>query len=101
MEPLISLEITKRDARRMIAGDDEKSIPMEGVAALLRKTVPRRLDGAPDPSKAPLEPRDAFVLALVDGRTTIGMLVDITTMEEPELLAIVNRLRRLRLISLG
>lgn len=47
---------------------------------------------------APLEPREAFVLSLIDGNTTVPSLVDVAGMSEREVTEILARLRRLGII---
>ncbi len=51
-------------------------------------------------SKAPIDTRAAFVLALVDDRNTIDAIIDMSGMVEDEVRAILERLIRLGLISL-
>jgi hypothetical protein len=50
--------------------------------------------------KAPLDNRYAFVLSLIDGRTTVDELLDLSGMSEDELEVILERMTSLRLIAL-
>ena len=45
---------------------------------------------------APLEPREAFILSLVDGSTTVEAIVDLTGLQRQEALGVLARLARLR-----
>ncbi len=48
----------------------------------------------------PLGPKDGFVLSLIDGRTTIEMIFDLTRLPADETHAILARLLRLAVIAL-
>ena len=71
-----------------------------GAHALLLHTTPRVIR-ATTPHDEPLTPREAFVLELIDGQTRVASLIDITTLPETELLAILHRLRHQGLVTLG
>lgn len=72
-----------------------------GAVELLRRTVPRVLGATGDLVQAPLDHREGFVLSLVDGQTTVQALIDVAGMPDGELIAVLQRLRRLGIITLG
>ncbi len=63
--------------------------------------VPRRAMARREVVKMPLDHREGFVLALIDGETTIRTLVDLSGMPEPEVCAVIERLIALRVIVLS
>lgn len=72
-----------------------------GAVELLRRTVPRVLGATGDLAQAPLDHREGFVLSLVDGHTPVQALIDVAGMPDGELIAVLQRLRRLGIITLG
>jgi hypothetical protein len=72
-----------------------------GAVELLRRTVPRVLRSTGELALAPLDHREGFVLSLVDGQTTVQALIDVASMPDGELIAVLQRLRRLGIITLG
>jgi hypothetical protein len=90
-----------RPARHSIAPDDV-SVPLleDGALGLLLQTLPRVIRSKDDVARAPLEHRDWYVLALLDGQTSVQGIVDISGMEPDDVLRILQRLRRLGLITL-
>lgn len=50
--------------------------------------------------EAPINHRDAFVLSLIDGKTSVQGVVDLAAMPEGEVLAILDRLAALGIVSL-
>lgn len=53
----------------------------------------RELEGAP------LDPREAFLLSLVDGKMTVSSLVDVSGFAEADVLSMLARLRRLGIVA--
>lgn len=51
-------------------------------------------------ASAPIDHRDAFVLSLIDGRTSTQGLVDLAAMPDGEVVAILDRLAKLGIVSL-
>ena len=72
-----------------------------GAVELLRRTVPRVVRSSGELAQAPLDHREGFVLSLVDGQTTVQALIDVAGMPDGELIAVLQRLRRLGIITLG
>jgi hypothetical protein len=72
-----------------------------GAVELLRRTVPRVVGTSAELAGAPLDHREGFVVSLVDGKTTVQALIDLAAMPDGELIAVLQRLRHLGLISLG
>ena len=63
-------------------------------------TVPTRLVDEKGMMALPLDPRSAFVLLNVDGKTPLGMLADLTAMSPEEVLVLVERLVELKAVAL-
>ena len=69
--------------------------------ALLRKVVPRVVRSPLECAAAPLDHREGFLLAHIDGVTSIEALIDICGLPEQDVLSLIQRLRRLRIVTLG
>ncbi len=69
--------------------------------ALLRKVVPRVVRSQRECADAPLDHREGFLLAHIDGVTSIEGLIDICGLPEQDVLTLIQRLRRLRIVTLG
>jgi hypothetical protein len=72
-----------------------------GAVELLRRTIPRVLRSTAELASAPLDHREGFVVSLVDGKTTVQALIDLAAMPDGELIIVLQRLRRLGIITLG
>jgi hypothetical protein len=82
--------------------DADREAPLSrGALDLLRRTVPRILGSSKELAAAPLDHREGFVLSLVDGQTTVQGLIDVAAMPDGELIAVLRRMRRLGLVTLG
>lgn len=91
-----------RPSRKSIREDDVGAAALLGTAPRSSlEVVPRPSKARSDLSSAPIGPKEAFVLSLVDGSMSIGSIVDMSAMPEPDVVEILDRLRRLGLVSLG
>jgi hypothetical protein len=78
----------------------------EAAVALARRvsrppaSAPRMLLSRGELAALPLDPRDAFVLSLVDGKTSVQGLVDMAALGDGEVLTILERLAALRVLEL-
>jgi hypothetical protein len=63
-------------------------------------TVPTRLVDDKGMMALPLDPRAAFLLVNIDGKTPLGSLADLTTMTPEEVLVLVERLVEMKAIAL-
>ncbi len=94
---------TRRKAR---SGRPPVTVDEVGIGAVklarksVRESAPKLVASRGMIAKAPIDTRAAFVLSLVDGRNTMGAIVDMSGMLEDEVKAILERLARLGLISL-
>jgi predicted Rossmann fold nucleotide-binding protein DprA/Smf involved in DNA uptake len=77
---------------------DEVEIQALSLASTI--VTPRRTDKL-DIKSAPLEPREAFLLELVDGRSSADDLADLTGMTRAEVLTALRRLERLGFLRMG
>jgi hypothetical protein len=85
----------RRSQRQSIREDDVGSTRIVARKEALRPAIvdPKRL------AKAPLGPREAFLLSLIDGTLTVPDLVDAAGMPSAEVTAILERLVRLGIVS--
>ncbi len=63
------------------------------------RAVPKLLKTKEEIAAAPIDHRAGFLLAHIDGVTTVAGLVDICGMPEEELNEILDRLRRLGIVA--
>jgi hypothetical protein len=63
------------------------------------RTIPKLLMSKAEIAVAPIDHRAGFLLAHIDGVTTVAALVDICGMPEDELTEILDRLRRLGIVA--
>jgi hypothetical protein len=63
------------------------------------RTIPKLLMSKAEIAAAPIDHRAGFLLAHIDGVTTVAALVDICGMPEDELTEILDRLRRLGIVA--
>ncbi|WP_146653422.1 hypothetical protein [Labilithrix luteola] len=73
----------------------------EIAAGISRRAIPRLVRSRDELAAAPINHREGFLLAHVDGSTTVQGLIDVSGMTEDEVMAIVGRLRRLGIVQLG
>jgi len=88
-------------ARRPVRTDEVGSGLRFVKSAVGADTVPRVTRAKTDLLSAPMGPREAYVLDVIDGATSVQGLLDVTGMTEAELHQILDRLRRLGIISMG
>ncbi|MDB4944270.1 MAG: hypothetical protein JWP97_3804 [Labilithrix sp.] len=62
--------------------------------------APRMLRERRELESAPIDHRDAFVLSLVDGATSVQGIIDLAAMPGGEVIAILTRLAELGIVSL-
>jgi len=96
-------EPAPRSGRVAIQRDaDRGEAPLSrGAVELLRRTIPRVVRSKGELAQAPLDHREGFVLSLVDGHTPVHALIDVAGIPDGELIAVLQRLRRLGIITLG
>jgi hypothetical protein len=61
---------------------------------------PKLLKTRRELERAPINHRDAFVLSLIDGKTSLQGVIDLAAMPDGEVLAILQRLAGLGIVSL-
>ncbi|HSO33152.1 MAG TPA: hypothetical protein VLT33_11550 [Labilithrix sp.] len=100
--PAAGVETTRRH-RPSVREDHVGEAPRlsGGARALLRKVVPRVLRSQLECARAPLDHREGFLLAHIDGGTPVEALVDICGLPEADVLTLLQRLRRLGIVTLG
>lgn len=62
--------------------------------------APRLLKTRAELVAAPIDHRDAFVLSLLDGKTSVQGVVDLAAMPDGEVLGILERLAKLGIVQL-
>jgi hypothetical protein len=88
----------RRSARRALRVDDVGQAAVALAARSSGSARPRALLRG-SISDAPLEPREAFVLALVDGQTSVDTIADATGASVAEVVAVLERLARLKIVA--
>lgn len=87
-------------SRPPVTVDEVGATALKIARTTQREGAPKLLASRAIVSKAPIDTRSAFVLSLVDGRNTVGAIVDMSGMPEDEVKSILERLARLGLIQL-
>lgn len=90
---------TRRPTAKMPAHVEEARAAA-GAPAITSEGAVRRRDPGHALEQAPLGSREAFVLSHVEGSTSVSSLIDVTAMSESEVLAIIERLVGLGLLSI-
>jgi hypothetical protein len=72
----------------------------EARPILPRHAIPWLIVTFDDLRAMPLDPRDGFILSLVDGRSSIEMIIDLATLPEAETLTVLMRLLKVGAIEL-
>jgi hypothetical protein len=88
-----------RGSRNPVAVDDLGPAPRASVQPLAAK--PKVVKSRGDLAAAPLDPREAFLLSMIDGQLTVGSLIDASGMSADEVHTILARLRRLGIVAYG
>ncbi len=91
-----------KSARASIRTDDVGAAVKSGADALRvsGRQVPKIVRTKDEIAEAPIDHRAGFLLAHIDGVTTVQGLVDIAGMPENELHEILDRLRRLGIVTI-
>jgi hypothetical protein len=71
-----------------------------GAGGSSSRSVPRLLKSKAEIAAAPIDHRAGFLLAHIDGTTSVQGLVDIAGMAENEVHEILERLRRLGIVAI-
>jgi hypothetical protein len=103
------LSAPKTDTRRRSLAD-RPAVSVDHVGAvsgrasnpqiLTGKAVPRIIRSRAEIAEAPIDHRAGFLLAYIDGTTTVQGLIDIDVMPESEIHVILDRLRRLGIVAI-
>ena len=88
---------TSRSAVRV---DDVGHVAVAIAIKAAGRIAPKLLKSRSELTQAPIDPRDAFVISLIDGKMGIAAIVDISGMRSSEVVAILERLARLGIVSL-
>lgn len=78
----------------------EASADSSRLAVMTSRQVPRLLVGPKEISKLPMDPRAAFILGHIDGIQSMEEILDVCAMPEAEAIELIERLRRMGVISL-
>jgi hypothetical protein len=88
----------ERFSRSAIRVDEVEVQALSLAAGII---TPRRVAAKLDIKSAPLEPREAFLLELIDGRSNADDLADLTGMTRAEVLTALRRLEGLGFVKMG
>jgi hypothetical protein len=89
-----------RSSRPPVRVDDVGDVAVAIAARAHVTSAPKLLKARNELTSAPIDHRDAFVISLIDGRMSVGAIVDVSGMSTPEIVAILERLARLGIVSL-
>jgi len=78
----------------------EASADSSRLATMTSRQVPHLLVGPKEIAKLPMDPRAAFILGHIDGIQSMEEILDVCAMPEAEALELIERLRRMGVISL-
>jgi hypothetical protein len=84
-------------------GSSPSAVDTDDLAVAVARPTPSsrpRAARGSDVAKAPLDPREAFVLSLVDGSMTASEIADISGMSQADIMKILQKLIALRLVTL-
>jgi hypothetical protein len=100
-DPAPDARTTGKRPRPSIREDDVGAAAMKLGSGAPLTARPRLARSRKELETAPIDHREAFVLSLIDGKTTVQSLVDVAALPEKDVLAILARLRRLGIITYG
>src|SRR4051812_4274505 len=86
--------------RRPVRVDDVGDVAVAIASRAVPSFAPKLLKSPVELSSAPIDPRDAFVLSLIDGKTTVAQIVDASGMPRADVAAVLDRLVQLGIIAL-
>jgi hypothetical protein len=89
-----------RTSRPPVRVDDVGDVAVAIASRVVQKFAPKLLKSRSELTHAPIDPRDAFVLSLIDGKMSVAAIVDISGMAGDEIGSILQRLAGLGIIAL-
>lgn len=93
--------IRRPGSRAAVSVDEVGAAAVKIARASSHQQAPKLVASREMIAQAPIDSRHAFVLSLCDGRNTATAIVDMSGMAEEEVKAVLDRLARLGLITLG
>ncbi len=87
-----------RTSRPALRVDDVGAAAVE-IAAKVKRSSKPRLIGRASISDAPLNPQEAFILSMIDGKLTMEALADVSGFRLEDVFQVVERLVRLNLVA--
>lgn len=101
LERAAKISTRRRTSRPPVRVDDVGDLAVAIATKMVRPKAPKLLKTRAELTDAPIDPRDAFVISLIDGTTNITAIVDASGIPEAEIGAILERLVRLGIVSLA
>jgi hypothetical protein len=89
-----------RTSRPPVRVDDVGDVAVAIASRASLTFAPRLLKSRNELTHAPIDPRDAFVLSLIDGKSNVAAIVDISGMASVEIAGILQRLAGLGIVAL-
>ncbi len=86
--------------RRPVRVDDVGDAAVAIASRAMPSSAPKLLKGHRELSSAPIDARDAFVLSLIDGKTSIAQIVDASGLARGDVVSILERLVQLGIVAL-
>ena len=100
--PASAEKISTRRARtrRPVRVDDVGDVAVAIASRAMPSFAPKLLKSRVELSRAPIDARDAFVLSLIDGKTSVAQIVDASGMAPAQVAAILDRMVQLGIVAL-
>ncbi len=89
-----------RTSRPPVRVDDVGDVAVAIASRAALTFAPKLLKSRQELTHAPIDPRDAFVLSLIDGKSNVAAIVDISGMASADIAAILARLASLGIVAL-
>jgi hypothetical protein len=89
-----------RTSRPPVRVDDVGDLAVAIASRAALTFAPKLLKSRHELTHAPIDPRDAFVLSLIDGTSNVDAIVDISGMTSADIAAILERLAGLGIVAL-
>jgi hypothetical protein len=85
-------------------GSSQSAVDTDDLAVAVARPSPSsrpRAARGSDVAKAPLDPREAFVLSLVDGSMTAAEIADVSGMSQADVIKTLQKLQTLKLVAIS
>ena len=89
-----------RSSRAPVRVDEVGDVAVAIASRAFPSFAPKLLKSRAELTGSPIDHRDAFVISLIDGKMSVGAIVDVSGMPREEIAAILERLVQLGIVAL-